>query len=1087
MIKKSNMLKLVGWLLPTTLFVFMWGAMLPIYAQTTDIHVLYRKGELFKQQQEGLKPLEKKEVLKIGETLKVGKIENPKTLIKEPKRLKEAQAVIRLTDGILATLSNGSTLSYSMSKKEKIHEINVIATAHIYLIPAKNQNEVKVRINNLIITSAQIHLFYHDLLANPVLTVIDGMASAKVSGDMKFESEMLVGESDKKADEEKPKEINLKPQSRLVFLKEGIKVFEKIDLDKDPIYPQTLVPGFDTIGAYRSVGAVEFTGKDLIIKRYKKTSRLDSSPAVLMEGDEIQTTAKQTATLHLDAKDDIRLFQNTRFAINTYSPKLDKSEVLFNFLGKIRANVTKRKKATRIRFKTVTAVIGIKGTDFEVDATEKSAEVATIEGEVGVTDPAGKGEVIVKAGMLTTIAAGALPSVPIPIPSERFKNMLESAVPVAAIPVIIVLKEIKFISPENGKAYSTPELKLDVKPADAPLEFILDKKKVMLKNGDVLQNLTEGEHQLQVKGKGKEEVAASVSFIIDKTPPVLEPKNQLEKTVLKQGYPLKIGWSEEVKDISVLFGEKKLKIKGTPEGKMFEIDSTPLFVGLENNQKVTLTFQAKDAAGNASTFQSSVFLKLKPTAPPKIKIGQGNTLMTVNTLSELSVQSERKIEKWEISLNRKTITMPEPKPGQKAFVSEQALILPDFLFKHLNEGKHIIQVNGFDDFGLMGTQQLEIVIDKTLPSLVEPVTLINPILIDGQIRKLMLADLQIKEGESIRFFWSEPVTDVALQVGKQTHGLMSTQNQKTFELNYKDIQLLFGKRKPSSFILMAKDAAGNETKLQGSLLHIPKPKKAPAIVIGSGEKYIGINKITGFYVVSDRNIYQWKILLNSNELKLESEKTKLGRTILLPETLFHQISDGTYQLFVSGVDEFNMTGHEELTIRLDRQKPEIAFLPDSVQLSHIKLKKNESTAIEWKEKISKVTATLEGKIWPLIISSDGSRLFIHGNPHRLNLKPKKYEITVFDEAGNWHRFTGKISLRTPRWQALRENYNNSILGQTKNPIDIMLLMDRPIFYLNEAKPFDSGLISGNQRQPTYRKRPKSDLIERLDEPLMNLY
>ncbi|MCP4756585.1 MAG: FecR domain-containing protein [Proteobacteria bacterium] len=379
-----------------------------------DVPVLLQKGDLFKMQEEGFVVLEEKEAPKTVDKLRIGEIEDAGLILVTPEELAAASVALSYSERDLITLSNGSTIVRSLSEIDNLPNFEITGAVHVFIRKSQDSATMEeavyeFKINDIFMSSSQLHLFYNDLKGKPELTVVEGMVTVSLPSE----------------------EIEMGPRDRLVSQYGDYRLRRNVQLDLDPVYRHSLVPGFEVMGEYRVVGTVAFDKETLQLTRYGKTGRIPASPVAVMEGDEIMTGGGQNATLELDTKDTVQLSPDTRFSIEEFYAKPGKESINYKFLGKIRAKVVKRKKLGKIRFKTVTAMIGVKGTELEIAASEQMAEVATIEGVVGVSDPDGFGEVEVSAGMMTTVAAGALPTPPVAIPAARLSGLIPAATPSA--------------------------------------------------------------------------------------------------------------------------------------------------------------------------------------------------------------------------------------------------------------------------------------------------------------------------------------------------------------------------------------------------------------------------------------------------------------------------------------------------------------------------------------------------------------------------------------------------------------------------------------------------------------------------------
>jgi len=1105
--------------------------------------VVHQKGKLFILKENVFTELEEKVLPTLADTIRVGEIEDIKKLIETPDQLKEASAVLSYSEQDLLTLTNGSTAAFIPKAEEKAASYTISGAVHLFIKQAVDGTPVSFKLNDISIETTGGHLFYNSLTEVPELTLVDGAATvsyfvqpsepeskdnvegstakdatsdSQVAGsadatadtgavavaDATSDTAAAVVVADASADSEAPKatesvpaepvekKIVMEKESRLVLKEGDYQLIEKVDLAKDEFYVQATLPGFEVNGAYAFTGKAVFENAPLKIIRYKKESLLQFSPAILMQGDTIQTIEGQDVLLVLDSKDDIKVSEKSEFILPEDSVKESEKPVLFKFTGKIRAKISKRKKSRRLLFKTATATIAIKGTIFEAVATKgEKTEVATIEGTVGVSDPAGKGEVLVQAGMMTSIAANALPLPPAAIPPLRLQQLYDDAIP-GGTRGVIPLKIIKIVNPVELQTYSKPMVQFEIDPPEANVEFLLNAKRLIIRNGSVLANLNEGTHKLTIKGLGENPISQTVTFNIDKTPPALAVGMLADSFILRQGMPFVLSWTEAVKEFSVTFNGVALTSVISADAKRTTIESAAVFQGAKTLTQAALSFKVLDKAGNAFTFDKTIPVQFKPAAPPALVIGAGKSILYLNTPKEIQVTADRDVETWSVTLNQKPLILPQPiatADGSTKQTSKKQLTLPAVLFQNLPESAHQLEISAVDGFKMTGRQKLTMVFDRTLPKLIDPASLISPLIVPNEVRRLMFAQLQIKEGEGLRFSSMEPLVkaDLVIQVTGQKFPLLLTADRRFIELPSTQVKQIFGQMQTSKVRLEIADDANNKTILDGQLIYLPKPVVPPLLKIGNGESLINADRIRSFEINSNRNIYQWAISFNGKKMDLQTKKFRSavpGKKYLVLKDWFPKVKDGKHELLVTGIDRFNMVGHQMLKINLDSVKPVVIKTSKPIRFNRLKLGDRDVLHLTWSKRLVKIDSKLSGKSWPLELSGGGKKLTLTGDKKRLTYAPQKYWIKVVDQVGNFSILEGVVIRAKPRWQALKDNHKETIMLSTGDPLDSMSVTNRPAFQFDKAKPVPQSKEVFDIKELAFPKKPKSKFIQELNEP-----
>ncbi len=1071
------------------------------------LNLIEMRGSLYEQRNE---KFEEVKTLSDGwNSVRVGGKAKTELFKKSPEKLGEAHSVFTAGNRLLLTLSNGTSFKHSVSK-EKTGLYNLTGAAHFLINGSTEKQPFIIKVNDLRIETLKLHLFYEDIGGTSRITVIEGSASVTLpvkrakpvpKKKAKPDPKKPVAKGTAAAKEEiKPaavveeivlETLKLEPQDRLILEKGGYRIEKKVDLKKYQILISSTIPGFEMPGPYRSAGKGEFKGDFIQIKRFGKSSQIKYSPTLLMEGDEITTSDDQTAVLYLTQKDVVRLSQKSSFSINAY--KFDKQSLtsILSFSGKIRARIAKRKKRSNIRFKTATAVIGIKGTVFESTASADLTAVETVQGTVGVADPDGQGEVDVKAGEMTSVASGAQPTKPAPIPADRWQQLQNGLIPIAA-GLAVPLTELRILTPIEGQIYITPVLNFETEPVDAPVIVLLDGKPLIAESGDAPFHLAEGSHQLLVKGAAEGGVAKTVIFTIDKTVPTLSPVSQLDGFILRQFMPLNLIWSEPLASLSVTFNNVALATTLAADGLNTNIDSTPLFANPAGGNLVNLVFEVNDRPGNTARFVQQLQIKFKPTTPPLISIDGGKQLMHMREAKIISALSDRDIEQWTVKLDQKPLTLqPSAQTTVQPATDKKKFTIPASHFSQLTEGQHVLEISGIDDFGLVGKQVLTLKVDRTPPILQQPLALLNPIQVINESRLLTFSNLVVKESESLVLSWSEPIASNSLTLSGTgiKLPLAPMTDPKSFRLDAAQIKLILASTKTSPVTLEAKDAAGNITQMQGRVQYLPKPVSPPEISVQTRSGVAALKQITGFRIKSDREIFQWKFQLNGKEIAIPpaSSTTPVADRMQfeLKQEIFPELPDGRHELHVSGTDRFNLNGTGKLAFNLDSKGPEVAGLSIPVKVSSIKLGANEVLELKWSEALAAVEATLEDKPWALVLSSDMTVVLIKGDPAMLSYEPKSFNLKATDQVGNFTQLSGSVALKKPRKMALRDSYEETILKTTQTSIDAIFLIDRSEFRLSEAEPVFKTTSNRLLEDVKYKPKPRSEFLNDLDEPLFN--
>jgi hypothetical protein len=658
--------------------IFLLGVFLflqPAFGASDNIQwtILESKGEIYQLLDGNYESLG--EALIENQLIRVGEEIDVKSFAENPQKVQEHWSVVKLNSQITLAVSNGTTFQLKTDEEDSSRQNLILeGIAHLFIMPETEDQKVFIYINETLIESQKAYLYFKGKQDSYNLVVIAGEAivsdSLTDASDPEASADVLDPEASD-PDGDVPNQIILADGSG--FTKHDGQIIDQTDFSFNrKLFELSTIRGYETLGDYQKVGSVTFDQDSINILRFQKSIDIFRTPTALFRGDKLITSENQTADLAFLSKDDIKVFGSSEFIIDEYHQIEDK--ISFNFMGKIRAKIKKRKKKGKIKFKTVTALIGVKGTDFAANASEAFSEVATVEGLVGVSDPSGAGEVDVAEGMMTSVAAGELPKEPVPIPPERMKQLLLAGGGVT----IAALTDITNLTIMDGVSYSQPVLNFQVKPEDALFEVYLDRKSLQnFKLNQPLYDLIDGQHQLEIKSLGEPAFTKSVQFIIDTKPPSILGEQASKGTwELIEKRPLKTTWNEAIASAEITIGQTKVPgiIAEDQVNVQFTFDKMPEFFQKETEHIATLI--AVDKAGNTQELALKLkILTLDKTKPkvlqviPKMDLENlvlqpGHSAKIVFNEKIVKLDAKIKGEKWNLEPDPdgRSVTIKADKP-----------------------------------------------------------------------------------------------------------------------------------------------------------------------------------------------------------------------------------------------------------------------------------------------------------------------------------------------------------------------------------------------------------------------------------------
>ena len=180
-------------------------------------------------------------------------------------------------------------------------------------------------------------------------------------------------------------------------------------------------------GLGASIGELDLKNGKVVVHRKGKSFTLAKPGKTSIEqGDKVRTGKFTKAFLYLKAKkDEIQLFSSSFISVDTLSAK--DTKIGFPF-GKVKFKVNPKAKAgasRRFRVRTVSALIGVKGTEFLVLTDGASTAVATLAGVVELASVAQPDiSVDITKGKISKVHKGTPPTKPVVLSAKVKKALM---------------------------------------------------------------------------------------------------------------------------------------------------------------------------------------------------------------------------------------------------------------------------------------------------------------------------------------------------------------------------------------------------------------------------------------------------------------------------------------------------------------------------------------------------------------------------------------------------------------------------------------------------------------------------------------
>ena len=150
----------------------------------------------------------------------------------------------------------------------------------------------------------------------------------------------------------------------------------------------------------------------------------------LLNGDHVQTGSNSKAEITLKYnKEVIHLSSRSFFEVDEVNAEQSKIALL---TGKGQFKIPKKKlsnkrKKPRFKVRTVTALIGVKGTEFVMGTGNEQTSLLTLSGEVTMAPVSAPDiEVVIPQNQASTVVQGSAPTKPVTVPPETRENIISS-------------------------------------------------------------------------------------------------------------------------------------------------------------------------------------------------------------------------------------------------------------------------------------------------------------------------------------------------------------------------------------------------------------------------------------------------------------------------------------------------------------------------------------------------------------------------------------------------------------------------------------------------------------------------------------
>ncbi|MDX2470711.1 MAG: FecR domain-containing protein [SAR324 cluster bacterium] len=942
--------------------------------------ILQQKGEIYKNTKKGFVAIKEGDLLKITDHLQAGALGKKDNVTEKPKLLQKQKLVFSFSDKEIIVAPQGSQAKFTKIKKLPNYEL----TGYSTLIIKPQTKSYSFTLNGLKMESTTGATLYLVATKSVQQWTLD-------SGEV---SAWLPKNKGKSTVQEK---FILRTGERITKKKKTFDLERNPDY-KDKVYLNAQAAGFTKVVPYKYAGKATFKGDFLMVDRGESREKLVGSPVPIFEGDIVKTGKGQEAKLNLETADLIIIQPESSFNLSQIeTQKVQKSD--FKFTGKIRVKAKKRKKKRSVRFRSATAVIGIKGTEFFASATAGETEVGTLEGLVGVADPDGKGEVLVEPGQKTRVKKGQLPEKPEAMEPAQLNELSKSA------PTGNTEGQGPKIWPPLQLAFVT---NLEGAPIKVAFNAPMTKIKLLVNGKEIPATIAEDKKTAEI------DVVALFAAAAKKTTVKLEIEATGEdKAVAKSSTSLKLR-HKPAKPPEITIAEGKTEIRTAKVEKLLIASDRKMStweLSLDGKPVKPVTTK-KDA-----TSDTKGVLGLELSGGWLAGLKSGDHILEVKGTDEFDMASE---------VAKITLKVDQDAP----FVTGLAVTpRPNSL------GTPLVLGDLVTDAEKMKTTDKELA--KSEPA-----------------KMLPMDNLPLKEGEGLTFKFNEKTTSTIIEVGKQKVELKPKAKGLEFEIAASDLSSLFKGNQKGEFTLYSTDDLGNEKAIKGQVEFSPLP--SPAVLAWSFKgKSLASKGDKDLVFSSNQVVEKWEVKVNGKSLKLLELKSQppfaVGQKVTISSVELLKLAEGSNKVEVTVWNDFQQDTTLPLALSLDQSAPKLVQIVPAMPLEWLSFMDKDVATFEFSEPLSEASAKVAGKKWAVKLSADKISLTLTASANLLGNKEQEFEIEVADQLGNKAVFKGWARIKPMGASALRDSYNESSLGNQIGDTDAGLEIDRIPFDARKPK------------------------------------
>lgn len=397
------------------------------------VEIVWQNGEVF-QLDEQAKSLQQQQESEFSpfDTLTVESIKDKK---KQPQKQtgypENTSVVLRYSESITAILSEGATIKQEITPEGTSH-FSLAGTVYLTISPVAETSTFPIIINNISLETSGGTIMHYVEEGKSKLSLIEGdlLVSPNQKNFIKVNDDQVFVAG----------KIKLDNQQAVVFQEDFLAINKATDF-VDSVRQNSYLPGFDKKGIYQSAGSAYLAEGEYQLVRHGYTYEIRERTIPVMHGDKLINSSEDTILLTTNYGDLIRLYSQSEIRLPDPTEEEKKPPLLmtvsaqtafsgkeksFVIKGRVRVKVNKLKRR-RVSFKSSVALVGVKGTDFEINASDSGTETLVVTGTVSLSDLDETKTVDIERGFMSSIGADGAPVTPVVIPPDRFKNLLQES------------------------------------------------------------------------------------------------------------------------------------------------------------------------------------------------------------------------------------------------------------------------------------------------------------------------------------------------------------------------------------------------------------------------------------------------------------------------------------------------------------------------------------------------------------------------------------------------------------------------------------------------------------------------------------